>query len=616
MGFLNPAALGFSVFIAALIALYLWERNQRRLDVPSLLLWHSVPEAVAARRRFNPDRLFWVQAAVFTALILALANPFIHRASTDSPERTIIILDQSASMQAREGPTTRFDIARKAASRTLHSLPRESEVLLISAAGDTTWGGFTDRDTALAELSQLSATDTGSNLGAALATAKRSAAASPTTVQVHVYTDLRRNTVDKRWREGMHWWPVGESDDNLAVTGITVDQGALQDHQDTHVVVSVRNFSGEEKHSTITFSLAGEIIGKELFTAAAGAELHFELDSLTSSGVFEARISDGDALAVDNFGYGWIRPSQPIRVALVCDPSPLRLALLRLGAAADMLSVRVAKKSDLTSIETDVVILHGDATGAPPRLPSLTITGPGSKNTTLHRAATRRLDVLDWNERHPVLEGIDPQYLRSLPLAATEPRSDTEESAGAWGEVVLMSRANGQEIPLLRVGTDDDTRRAILAIDMANENLLSTDREGVLLLLLNLIEWLARPEHATQVLHAGDSWRLDEGADSDDTVIVGPGGETILPYSDQRDLYRLQRAGVHTISIGKKVTKLYANFVDSSESNIGRRAASPYQAPSSAVTTKTKPRNGLRAWFLLFGTLMLLGEWILATRGL
>src|SRR6185295_3773181 len=43
MGLSNPFALAFAALYAVLVALYLWERHQQRTEVPSLLLWQSIP---------------------------------------------------------------------------------------------------------------------------------------------------------------------------------------------------------------------------------------------------------------------------------------------------------------------------------------------------------------------------------------------------------------------------------------------------------------------------------------------------------------------------------------------------------------------------------------------
>ena len=117
MAFINPGAWLFGALFAVLIALYLWERSRRRVDVPSLLLWQVIPDAVVRTSRFRPDWLFVLQCLLLTLLIAGLADPYLRaRPGAAGPARAVFVLDLSASMQAREARDTRFDLARGGAA--------------------------------------------------------------------------------------------------------------------------------------------------------------------------------------------------------------------------------------------------------------------------------------------------------------------------------------------------------------------------------------------------------------------------------------------------------------------------------------------------------------------
>ncbi len=610
MGFLNPAAFAFSIFIAALIALYLWERNQRRVDVPSLLLWQSIPEAVPRRRRFQPDRLFWFQLAALSALVLALANPYFKSLSPGEPlARTIIVIDLSASMQAREGSASRLDMAKARARKTLQSLPQGAELMLIKAARDASTSGFTrDHQWVASQIEALVADDTAANLESALAIAQRSAAGSDLHVDTHVMTDVRRDTVAGRWRRGFHWWPVGSSDDNLAISGVAIDQGALQDHHNARVRVSVRNFSNRERHRSLAVSIAGQPIGSELFTLGPRAELHFHFTELPTSGVVEARLADDDALRVDDVGYGWVRPSAAIRVAVVAPPSPLRLALLRLSAATD--AVSVSANDTLESVDlstTDVVILHTDTPESEPDRPTLRIASA----TATTDGAARRIDVLDWNERHPVLRGIDPRRLRSLPAVANVARP-------AWGEAVLRSRTIDSESDVLIVGENAGRRRALLAVDLGSEDLLATDRESLLLLIVNLLDWLAHPDDASPVLQTGESWSAENNLTSEPnraTTITEPSGATTVLQPESAAVFPINKVGTYELEHNGGRSLVYAGFIDANESDIGRPPPQPYRATGAGGSGAAAAGEGLRVWLLMAAALLLVAEWVAAVRG-
>jgi hypothetical protein len=128
-GVLDPAgALGLAA-VAALVALHLLGRR-RRIVVGSLLLWREIPATRdAGRRRFRPDLLFLLQAALLLALVGALVRPYLTEPGAGSRAALVLVIDLSASMQTREdGSRARS----RAAARTL--LDDERETMLVTAA--------------------------------------------------------------------------------------------------------------------------------------------------------------------------------------------------------------------------------------------------------------------------------------------------------------------------------------------------------------------------------------------------------------------------------------------------------------------------------------------------
>src|SRR3990172_3129620 len=108
LAFAEPLALLFAGLYAVLVLFYLWERWRRRVEVPSLLLWEAVQEDILRARRFRPDLLFVLQLLLLTCLIAGLARLYLcGPAATPIGGRHIILLDTSASMQARETQRTR-----------------------------------------------------------------------------------------------------------------------------------------------------------------------------------------------------------------------------------------------------------------------------------------------------------------------------------------------------------------------------------------------------------------------------------------------------------------------------------------------------------------------------
>ena len=74
MGLLAPYGLASLAFLGVLVLLHLRRRQQRELEVSSLLLWQAVRDE-PRRGRFRPSLLFALQVALLGALGLAVARP-------------------------------------------------------------------------------------------------------------------------------------------------------------------------------------------------------------------------------------------------------------------------------------------------------------------------------------------------------------------------------------------------------------------------------------------------------------------------------------------------------------------------------------------------------------
>ena len=564
MGFINPAAFWSAVFIGGLVVLYLWERNRRRFDVPSLFLWEAIPEAVTRRSRFQPDYLFWLQLAVLSALMFGLANPYLSASSgTDRQTRAILVLDLSASMQAIENKASRLELARDAAVRVVQRLPEGAEAMLIAASRQpTVLVPFTeDRDALVQKLVATTTEDTASNLEPALAIAQRTARDSKLPTEIHVVTDIPREWIGDDWLDGTNWWPIGSSDHNVAIESIEITQGVMQDHSRAHALITVRNFSRSETHGSLSLAFDGTVFSKQLFTIGAQNRSVFRIETLPRTGLLEARLSSGDALPIDDRAFAWIRPFRALRIAAT-GKTAVASALGELAAATraiEVVSVNADEALDRDAV--DVLIHQGQAAESKPNIPSLTIASAETPDAT---GAIARVEVLDWNENHPILRGIDPQLLHPFTSVANA-------NAPSWAEPVLDSQIDGDPLPILLAGERDRVRHAFLNVDLERENLLSTDRETTLLLFLNLLDWLSNREQETPILRTGSSLPLPPNRTS--LSITDPRGTKIaLPPGESADHLSLDFAGRYSLEGSPTLRQVVANFQDSTESDIGRPA--------------------------------------------
>ncbi len=293
MQFLNPSAWLFAALFSVLIALYLWERYRRRVDVPSLILWETVPEAIVRTSRFRPDLLFFLQLLLLALLICGLADPYlVGRGTGMATARHIFVVDISASMQAREGRDTRFDQVRAAVRSRLGALPPSDEAMLITAAShpQVVTAFSRDHSALLAELAELHPVDTGTKLELALAIAHRAAQRTDLPTRIEVFTDISLAEIAPEWRERISVFNVGETDDNLAIDRLQVFQGRFQGYREARAHVAVRNFSHREAHGVLTLELEDQIFNRRGFSLAPRSTRSFPVGDIPGPGILSARL--------------------------------------------------------------------------------------------------------------------------------------------------------------------------------------------------------------------------------------------------------------------------------------------------------------------------------------
>jgi hypothetical protein len=613
VGFIHPGAWLLAALFAVLIALYLWEQARRQVDVPSLLLWQVVPESVRRASRFRPDWLFVLQSVLLALLIGGLADPYFTDGSGGTaPMRTIFVVDCSASMQAREGRTTRFEMARAALARRIAALRPGHEAMLIAAAHHPQVVSPSSRDHSalLTRLAGLEPVDARASLDTALAVAQRAAAADDRPARIELFTDTPRDQLSARWRDGVGVFQLGETDDNLAIESVQVFQGRFQDHRTAHAYVAIRNFAHREAHGVLTLQLDDTVFSRSGFSLAPRSVGGFPLDDLPNPGVLRASLDIDDALAADNRAFAYVRPVRPVRVRVFTDDPTLEQQLRRIAGATANLTVEFfAADAYTVATGADLVIFHRVAPPLPADTPSLYVLPlPAEGNPFTVRGQPRDVSLLDWDVRHPVLRDLRPEL--PFPLRAVE-----DIDVPVWADRLLAARADGRDLALAFAGEADGQRRAVLAFDLARDDLLGADHVNLLLFFLNLLDWLTPSEDAVRIMHTGDVEIVDR-LPVRTRHVVDPRNRTIELPADRSVAIDAAFAGEYRVAANGTAVRVFANFADSEESDIGR-AKSGYIAPEPRTYRRSQaptPPHGLARWLYAIAAALLLLEWMVARR--
>ncbi len=608
MSFTDPGAWLLAGLLVILILLHLRERSRRTVAVPSLLLWAQIVTP-PQRRRARWNWLLLLQCALLLALITGLAGP--HR--TDTPDaaaagRTVFVLDCSASMQAREGSRTRFEEARATLAARLAALPDAHEAMLIAARHrpQVVAGPTRAHATVLRALAALEPSDTRADLDAALAIAGGAVDPDRPT-HIELFSDVRRELLSPAWRDAVSVFPVGETDDNLAIGGIQLVQSRFEDPRATRAFVSVRNYAGREAHGWLTLQLDETVVARRGFTLAPRSASGIALPAVPGPGILRATLEVDDALHVDNHAAAHVRPLEPVRVRVVTTDASLRRDLERIARAVPGLALSFAEAANSADADpVDVTIFHRLA---PP---------PANRGATLYiaprdglfpSAGERRAVTVSWIDTgHAALAGLHLEL--PFPLARTE-LLDTPATA----ETLVTSHVDGTTVPLVMVGTAEGRRHAVLAFDLAEDGLLHADHLELLLLFLNLLDWLAPPADAVRIVPTGTAEVLDT-LPAEPRRITDPRGTHTTLAADAPVVLDTPWAGEYRVAANGTEVRVVAHLLDPVESDIGRPPMAPSRvsAPPAGSSRPAGAQSTARPWLYALGLVLLLAEWFVARR--
>src|SRR5260370_39790602 len=136
MSLIAPLALALGITLPIVVVFYLLKVTRHDEEVSSTFLWNDLIRDLAAHeplQRLKWNLLLLLQLLALALITFAVARPFSAQVG-QKPVQAVLLLDGSASMQAKDIVPSRFAKAVCPARRTVNGSPENSLATAILVA--------------------------------------------------------------------------------------------------------------------------------------------------------------------------------------------------------------------------------------------------------------------------------------------------------------------------------------------------------------------------------------------------------------------------------------------------------------------------------------------------
>ena len=579
MRFLAPAYLNLLWLALIPLALYLFRRRARRVQVSTLLFFRTLArehQESAWLRRLKKWLSLALTLLVLLLGVMALARP-TRQAAADTLGAVVYMIDCSASMAATDGKHARLDEAKRLARAHVLSLPDSVVVSLI--AFDHKPAVLLSRSRNRREfirlLDAMMATPAEGDTEAAFAVARRLAGLERPSQIWHAGDEP---VADATSSPGYHFVDVAlASMTNVGITGFQLRKAPLtRDRYEAFVKISAAAANAGPAAATLEARIGGRIAQVRELELKPGESVPLILPLEGTHGeMLELELKcAGDCLGWDNAVAAPLPELKPLLVAWVSDkPDPFtELALGALVEAGRLDVMRGDSKTWPLKIKPDVYVFENWLPDAWPTNAPVIALSPTKSSGPLHVKPLPGIGlpydgVRSVAAEHPLLYRVNASH-----LALTQ--TSVIDAAQAL-ETLWMA---GNE-PVLQAGEVDGQRVVVTAFSPSRSEQLAL-LPAYPLLLGNALYWCAENSEALADLKAMRTGQL----------ISAPGltqwrswdGAHFVAAADnaQGSLQELKRVGAWETAAGRTGACVLAS---ERETNVRRHPAQDAATPASTT---------------------------------
>jgi hypothetical protein len=631
----------------AIVALYFLKLKRRPVEVPSTYLWRKSIEDLHVNslwQRLRRNLLLWLQLLLLLLVMLALLRPGWQGMKL-AGHRFVLLIDNSASMQATDVAPTRLDEAKRRAGEVIDQLASGDVAMIVSFSDSARIEQTFSDDHALLHRSvaAIRPTDRSTALGDALKVA--AGLANPgrsgekrdkdMSARLFLFSDGKFDDVLDFSLGNLEpvFVPIGSAEPaNVGIVALSTRRAETRG-EELQAFARLENFGPRDVTVGLELTRDGSLVDADRLAIPAGQarQVAFDLGAVTSA-VLQLHAACGDQLPLDDVAYAVVDPPRRANVLLVTPGNESLRWSLQTAAASAIAAVAVespdflkkdAYRKPAASRAYDLVIYDRCQPDQMPQANTLFIAavprGPGWSA----KPKVGVPQIIDVNPSHPLMQWIDMGN-----VTITE---GTPLGVPAGGTVLIDADVG----PMLAIAPREGFEDAVLGFPILEsrpaatgpeETLFRTDwafRGSFPIFALNLLRYMGgQRETAT----------IGSVAPGAPVTISVPLGTTKLSVETPQDMvvirpnrpgqfsFTPEHPGVYVVRDGQQVVERFAvNLFDRRESDLRPRAFSAVKIGHVEVAAEsgwTAARREIWRGLLGLGLVVLLWEWYIYWRRL
>ena len=608
MTFLAPLAAALAITLPAIVALYFLRIRRPTRIVPALDLW---PDQIRDRQanvpwqRLRFSWLLLLQLLVAAVLVAAAVQPALSASANLAPH-TIVLIDASASMQAKDVEPSRLDEAKRQVGAMIDQLGPQDRMTLIAVQSTAriVGSGSGDHDALHRALNAIAPANGPADLSAALSLASGIVRAGEES-RAYLFSDGILEPLRTSFANGLpfpiEYHRVGVSGENVGLTSLVVRAGT----QSRAAYLRVHNFGQQPRSFTLEWRFDAGLIDVRSVSLAAGQAEDLALPVPDAANTVTARIEAKDNFRLDDSVTAVARAPRAFHVLLVTPGNVFLEQALRLRTDFQLDVIAPAAYRSSTSYAMTVFDRYSPS--AMPDAPFVMVDPPaGSPLAGGAQVGIGRVRASDAGD--PLLNNVS---LQDVHIAKSQ-----DMRASTFGRALITSL----QTPLVLV-RDAPFRQVLVGFDIHDSDLPL--RIGFPVLMQNLSEWMLPPSVPSRSFHPDETVTIVPENGAKTVTVVRPDGSrrqlatgSIATFADTDLLgvYMVEQ----TVSGNTDRSWFAVNLFSDTTSQLVPvdRLALP---PSKVFSTAQTNHRGLIQvwpWIALLALVLVLAEWLAFHRGL